>query len=171
MRIALFSDSHDRLDTLHEAVAQFPALEIETGFHLGDHCSLPILEALSATGIPWHCVPGNNDRLLLQTRPSLENVTFLFTDTHELTVGKRTLFLTHYPEIARMAALSGRYDAAFHGHTHRKAAEYIQTPHKKALLANPGELCGLRYGEASFGVYDTETNTIRHQVLTGSSAA
>jgi uncharacterized protein len=152
MRIAIYSDSHDQLAYLQQALAVASERGITRGLHLGDMCAPSILETMASSGIEWTCVPGNNDNAA--TLSKVTGAEYIPADFHELDIDGRNIFMTHYPEIARIAALSGRYDAAFHGHTHRAASELLGA----TLLANPGELCGRRYGNASFGIYDTKTN-------------
>jgi len=146
MRIAIFSDSHDHTENVTKALGIVQAQGITNGIHLGDFTTQPILDLLLASTLSWTLVRGNND----------VNLPIPQDDFQEVTFEGRKLFVTHYPQIARVAALSGKYDACLHGHTHIAAQETIGT----TLLANPGELCGRRYGKASFGIYDTKGNKI-----------
>jgi putative phosphoesterase len=171
MYIAIFSDSHDHMDNIQAAVDLVKQRGITTGIHLGDFCAPRALELLADSGLHWYGVWGNvdGDRLLAWQRIK-DKGTFDIgtTDFRELELEGRKLFLTHYPEIARIAALSGEYDAVFHGHDHQANMQTIKTnggPHSETLLANPGELCGFRYGTPTFGIYDTEQNTLEHLTL------
>lgn len=158
MKIAVFSDSHDHLDKVAAAVAQVKASGITTGLHLGDFCAPPIFEFLADSGVHWYCVWGNvdGDRLLSYQRVKDKGtVDIVPTEFRELELEGRKLFLTHYPRIAEIAASCGEYDAVFHGHNHQVRNEMIND----TLLANPGELAGFRYGTATYGIYDTDTNT------------
>lgn len=163
MYIAIFSDTHDELPYTKQAIRLAQDGGCALGFHLGDICTLPTLQELERSGMEWKCVWGNNDDALRasQNLKTLQNVDTVPTDFREIALEGRQLFLTHYPEIARMAALSARYDAVFHGHTHRANQEVLG----HTLLANPGELCGRRYGNPSFAIYDTEKNTLEHVYL------
>jgi uncharacterized protein len=165
MEIAVFSDSHDHLDKVQAAIAQLKERGITTGLHLGDFTAPPILEELANSGLRWFCVWGNcdGDRLLSYQRVQQQGtVDLVTTDFRELELEGRNLFLTHYPRIAEIAAVTGMYDAVFHGHDHKIRNELIDTnggTHTQTLLANPGELGGFRYGTASYGIYDTTDNS------------
>lgn len=168
MIITVFSDSHDRMDKINEALQIVQEREVKNGIHLGDFCTPAAMKLLAASGINWKCVWGNidGDRLrCYQEVAPYGTVDIVPEDFREIEVEGRHLFLTHYPEIARIAALSGKYDAVFHGHNHVAAQETVETAHgrvKEVLLANPGEICGFRFGEPSFALYNTESNTFEH---------
>lgn len=170
MQIAIFSDSHDHMQHIRTALAQVEGRGITTGIHLGDFCSPMAMEILAESGLHWFCVWGNvdGDRLANWLRIKDRGTIDIGTeDFRDLEIEGRKIFLTHYPEIARLAALSGKYDATFHGHDHKAASEVVTTDgeHKEVLLANPGELCGFRYGVPTYGIYDTDQNTLEHITL------
>ncbi|MEZ0286375.1 MAG: metallophosphoesterase family protein, partial [Candidatus Paceibacterota bacterium] len=130
MKIAIFSDSHDHLDHLQAAITYVKAQGITTVLHLGDFCAPPVFEVLGESGLQWYGVWGNvdGDRLMCWLRvKDAGNVDIGTDDFRELEIGGRKLFLTHYPRIAQIAAASGEFDAAFHGHDHIAAAELIKT--------------------------------------------
>ena len=154
MLIAIFSDSHDDLPKLNLALRKVEKLGITHAFHLGDFTSGSVITSLNSSGITWTCVWGNMDNELRNIKTDIDIVP---EDYREVIIEDRLLFLTHYPSIARMAALSGKYAAVFHGHTHVTSVEMLEN----TLLANPGELCGTRYGKATFGIYDTDENTMK----------
>lgn len=158
MQIAIFSDTHDHLPNTKAALEIIKQRGITEGIHLGDFCAPPTTQLLAESGIKWTCVWGNcdGDKLLCFRRAeALGTMDFADGDFREHTVDGKKLFLTHYPEIARIAALSGQYDAAFHGHNHLANTETVNN----TLLANPGELCAIKTGKASFAIYTTETNS------------
>ncbi len=164
MKVAVLSDSHDRLDHLAQALQQVAAEGAERLFFLGDFCAPFSLKALAERfSGPIDCVFGNNDGdqfLLCQVAAGFPQVTF-HAPLAELEVAGRTVALQHYPELGIRLAESGAYDAVFTGHDHLRYIREIGS----TLWANPGELMG-RLGEPSFGIWDTETNTFRHIVLT-----
>lgn len=106
MRIAVFSDTHDRYP---------PGLpELMTGadeiWHLGDVCAPETLEEFAALGPPLRVVQGNCDESgIWPTELSLER-------------GGVRFFLTHIPpaEVPRGTA------AVLHGHTHVPRDELIR---------------------------------------------
>jgi len=153
MRVAIMSDTHDNIWRLAEArprLAQADAL-----LHCGDLCSpfmIPRLaEALA--GRPVHVVWGNNDgdrRMIARLAQQAGNV-HLHGDFAALELGGLRVALSHYPEVARPLAESGRFDLVCFGHTHRALHERLGTTD----LLNPGEMMGL-YGRVSFVLYDTD---------------
>jgi putative phosphoesterase len=154
MLIAVFSDSHNEASNVTKALEHARTLGITTGIHLGDFTSQSIITALYNSPIVWIGVWGNMDEEIRNNKTPLDIVS---VDYREVTLEGRILFLTHYPTIARMAALTGKYDAVFHGHTHLAYQELL----KNTLLANPGELCGTRFGKATYGIYDTTDNSFK----------
>ena len=162
MKIAVFSDSHDNLPNLEKALTLAKEAGLTHGFHLGDFCSPFTVKILADSGMSWQCVWGNNDGDKVSCmRTGGEQVDFADSDYREITLEGHSLFLTHYPQIARMAALSGKYSASFFGHNHRYSQEILEN----TLLANPGEVLGHRFKEPSFGIYTTESNTFERVLL------
>jgi putative phosphoesterase len=165
MLIALFSDSHDNLMNIQAALREIIRRGITLGLHLGDICGPEALELLANSGLDWKCVWGNMDLDRASGYTAIKQcpaINIPPEDFREVFIANRVLFLTHFPDLARIAALSGKYDAVFHGHTHhmfQDAIFHIGQLKKETLLANPGELCGTRFGIPSFGIYDTERNT------------
>ncbi|RYD34858.1 MAG: YfcE family phosphodiesterase [Verrucomicrobiaceae bacterium] len=160
MKIAVLSDCHDQLENLAKALALVGKAGAERLFYLGDFCA-PFTLAALAEGFsgPVDAVFGNNDGdifLLCRIASKHPHVT-LHSPLAELEAGGRKIALHHFPEIGVRLAESQTYDAVFTGHDHRK---YI---HQKGrtLWANPGELMG-RFGDPSFGLYDTENGTFIH---------
>ena len=154
MLVAVLSDCHDRLENL--AVALGKTREAEVALFCGDYCAPFTLKAL-ADGFPGlvHSVFGNNDGdafLLLSIAQKVGNVTF-YQPMASLELDGRKVAVVHYPEFGEPLALSGKYDAVFSGHNHTAEAQVLGS----TLWANPGELMG-RFGQPSFGLYDTRTN-------------
>ena len=89
----------------------------------------------------------------------VDNVT-LYGELGELELGGVRIGMNHYPEIAKRLAESGAYQAVFSGHDHRKYVHAIG----ETTGANPGEIMG-RFGEPSFGVFDTGTGGFEHVTI------
>jgi uncharacterized protein len=163
MKIGVISDSHDHVHALIGACGALSTTGITTALHLGDFCAPFMVDVLTASGLQWYGVFGNNDGpsldTALRTLRHNNTVDILRADFRELELDGRKLFLTHYPQIARIAAISGQYDAVFHGHTHIVADEVITTTDGSGScpLYNPGELCGTRFGQRTYMVFDTDT--------------
>ena len=160
MKIAVLSDSHDRLDHLAAALAAVAAEGAERLFFLGDFCAPFSLNAL-ASGFagPIDAVFGNNDGdqfLLCRVAAKHPHVT-LHGHFAELEIDGRRAALHHYPDVARHLAAADAFDAVFSGHDHRLALQQCG----RTLWANPGEIMG-RFGTVSFGIWETTDNSFRH---------
>jgi hypothetical protein len=126
MRIAVFSDTHDRYPPgLPERLKG--ADEI---WHLGDVCAEETLEEFAQLGPPLHVVQGN-------------------CDTHaawplalELERGGVRFFLTHIPPSRAPVGFA----AVLHGHTHVARDEVVDG----VRWLNPGCITRPRVGPASF---------------------
>lgn len=165
MILAVFSDAHDNIWNLADALEQARVAGAEALIFCGDFCA-PFTLTQIGQGFagPVHCVLGNNDgdqRLLLENALAAGNVT-LHGQYAELALGGRRIAVNHYPEIARGLAESGLFDLVCYGHNHRAKVEQVGT----TVLANPGEVMG-RFGAPTFGLYDTASGqfglkAIRH---------
>lgn len=157
MKYLVISDSHDNKYNTDQAVAYARSQGITQGFHLGDIvAAFVVRDCMVGKGIAWQCVFGNNDGGVEGLRSlCYEHDDFdISGEWREIDIDGAKIYLTHYPDLARNAALTGKYQAVFYGHDHLKHQEQVGD----TLLANPGELCGLRTGMASFGVWDSTTN-------------
>jgi len=162
MRIAILSDSHDNIWNLEKALNLLPKDTAQLIF-LGDFCApFSLKQIADAFSRPIHCVPGNNDGdmfLLMKVAGAAGNVTF-YNPVGELQVGECHIAFTHYSEIAEGLAAIGKYNAVFSGHTH----VFMQKQVGDTLWVNPGEVMG-RFGEPSFGLYDTETGEFERVMI------
>ena len=163
MKIAIFSDIHDNLGNLETALNQANELNAETLLFLGDFCA-PFSLNQMAEGFagPIHAVFGNNDGdpfLLCQIAAKFDHVT-LHGHYAELELAGRKIAINHYPDISKRIAQSGEFDAVFSGHDHQKYVHRFS----EAIWANPGEIMG-RFGEPSFGIFDTESGEFEHLSL------
>lgn len=164
MRIAVTSDIHDNIWNLERALQDIADRKLEAFLFLGDFCAPFTLKQI-AEGFsgPVHAIFGNNDGdefLLSSIAGNFDHVS-LHGQFAELELGGRQLALNHYPEIAVRLAESGAYDAVFSGHNHTRHIERVG----QTVWANPGELMG-RFGDASYGVYDTAADSFEHVELT-----
>ncbi|MFP4644937.1 MAG: metallophosphoesterase family protein, partial [Spirochaetales bacterium] len=160
MKIAVFSDIHDNIWNLATALSSGRTAECERLVFLGDFCA-PFTLAQLAQGFsgPIDVVFGNNDgdTFLLSRIASEHDHVTLHGHLAELEMDGQKVALNHYPDLAQRLAESRAYDAVFSGHDHKKYIEQIGN----TLWANPGEIMG-RFGEPSFGVYDTATRSFEH---------
>jgi uncharacterized protein len=137
MRIAVISDTHDRLDYTARAIERMRGLGVELVLHCGD---IEEPETASLFGeIPTHFVFGNWDR---RAAPLLEAIqsaggTF-YPGWGYLEVAGKKLAWCHshvWGELAELESLN-EFDFLFYGHTHQ--AESHRTG--KTLVVNPGAM-------------------------------
>ncbi len=163
MTIAVLSDIHDNIWNLERAMEKVNQREAEVILFLGDFCAPFTLAQMAQTFRgELHCVFGNNDGdpfLLSQIAAKHDHVT-LHGQFADLSFDQRHLALNHYPAIAEPIARSGVYDAVFSGHDH---TQYVRN-FGPSLWANPGEIMG-RFGEPSFGIYETQQNSFAHVAI------
>jgi putative phosphoesterase len=156
MRIGVLSDIHDNIWNLERALARLEGTDVL--LCCGDLCApFSLKQIQDAFPGPIHVVLGNNDGdplLLAQIASQRQGVT-LYQPLVELELDGKKIAVAHYPQIGRALAGSGQYDAVFSGHTHRSRMQQLSA----TLWANPGEVMG-RFGEPSFGVYDTATGKL-----------
>ena len=154
MKIAIISDSHDHLENLRKAIEIAKQNKAEALIHCGDFCAPFIIDELAEFSGEVHCVFGNIDDRYLTTKKAEEKENLvLYGNIAKIQLDNKKIFFTHFPDIARAFALSGEFDAVFHGHTHEKNKETLNN----TLLLNPGEIMG-RLGNPSLAIYNTETN-------------
>lgn len=150
MKFAVVSDTHDHIKNFTKVIDFLNAQKITTILHCGDICNQEIIdEAAKSFKGEIIYVRGNGDYELPEIPEKLK-----------LELDGKKIFFNHYPEIAKAAAESGKYDLVFYGHTHRPWMEEIG----KCKLVNPGELAGQRY-KPTFAVYDTETDKLELKIL------
>jgi len=162
-KIAIFSDTHDNIANLDQALQQATAAGAQFLLHCGDLCA-PFMLARMAQNFSGavHVIFGNNDgdgRLLQTIAAQYPSVT-LYGIYAEVAIANRRLAMIHYPEPARRIAQSGQLDLVCYGHDHQKLHETIGACH----LVNPGELLGM-YSAPTWGLYDTESHHYALQTI------
>lgn len=162
-KIALFADSHDRIDYLRVALEQANEEQATHLIHAGDLCApFVIAELAQAFSGPIHIVFGNNDgdgRLCAQVASKFEHVT-LHGPYFEGQLGGVKVAAIHYPEPALRIAQSGQLDLVVYGHDH--IAHHSQ--HGACHLINPGELMG-RLHPPSWGLYQKADDSYKQLQL------
>src|SRR3989344_1760491 len=150
MRFAIVSDIHDNIKNFNKIISFLNKEGIDTMLHCGDICHQATMnEASEHFQGTAHYVRGNGDYYLDQIPEKLE-----------LELEDEKVFMSHYPDIAKQAAGSGKYDLVFYGHTHRPWEEKVG----KCRLVNPGEVAGQRY-KPTFAIYDTKTKKLELKIL------
>ena len=156
MKVAVMSDSHDRIKTIRKAIEQIQGLA-EVLIHCGDYCAPFMMNELARFTGEIHGCFGNVDGdifLITKFSQKIPNMT-LYHPLGEITVDGKKIAFTHFPPMARGLAATGDYDAVFYGHSHEFKIDQI----KNTLLVNDGEIMG-RKGRPCFALYDTETNQV-----------
>jgi len=153
MRIAVLSDIHDHLSELQRVLKQLTGCEAL--LCVGDLCSPFTLLAMAA-GFEGavHTVWGNNDGDKLLISSVAEKVgerLVLHGDYAFITLGGRSIAMTHYPSLAQALAAGQQYDLVCYGHDHERHQSLVG----RTLLLNPGEVMG-RFGVSSYAIYDTD---------------
>ena len=157
MKIGVFSDVHDNIDTLRKLLAMFAGRGVKTLIFCGDFCSpIPVREMGTFDG-KIYGVFGNGDgdrfTMLKVAQTDSTNV-ILHGEYADLSFDGVRVAVTHYPFYAQALARTGDYQAVFSGHTHVVHEERLGD----CLWLNPGEVMGWK-DRATCALYDTTTNT------------
>lgn len=121
-------------------------------FHLGDVCSPAVLAGYDDPAILLRGVFGNND----SDRVGLQEATggaFRQGPRIETVDGRKILLAHSYDQLRGELTGKGRFDLVLFGHTHRPLTMHVG----KALVVNPGELCGLMRGRRTCAIVDLVT--------------
>ncbi len=159
MRIGVFSDVHDNLANLRQALKIFKEQGVAALIFCGDFCSpIPARVMAGEFGGDIHCVFGNGDgdRFAISNAahgqyPNLK----LHGEYAELELDGAKIAVTHYPFYAQALARTGDYQAVFSGHTHEQHQERIGD----CLWLNPGEVLGWKE-RPTCAVYDTAARSV-----------
>lgn len=163
MLVAILSDVHDNTTNLLAALAEAEEQGCRHLLFTGDMTMLSTFRTLREE---WQygmdLVFGNNEfnRGDFFRLAELMPDTRLHGDEADITLADRRIYLSHYPHLAAQALNSGQYDAVFYGHTHTAHQQLVG----RTLLANPGEICGVR-SKPSYAVYNTDDNSLHHYTL------
>lgn len=164
MKIAVLSDIHDHIWNLEKALGVIEQENCESIIYCGDFCAPFIPPYLIATGMPVYACFGNNDEdqgMIYEKSEGKIKFWPLADEFGEIEIDSQKIAFCHYPKLGQLLAASNEYQAVFHGHTHKAYQKTIGN----TVLANPGAVCGIisgRPGSASFGIYDTATNSFVH---------
>lgn len=161
MKVAIVSDSHDRIDHLEWAIAEAHKRGVKRLFHCGDLISPFMVLTLAKFQGPVELIFGNNRGdvfLLCKLLRDYPQIT-LHGEEAFLEVEGLKIAMVHYPKVAEKLARSGEFHYVFCGHTHKLKVWEIE----KTLIINPGELMG-KEGPPSFVVLDLVSGT--YEIIT-----
>lgn len=158
-RIAVISDSHDRVDNLRKFAEQARREAIETVIHAGDIVSPFALRELR--GFKVYAVFGNNDgEKLLLSKVAGEIGAVLVEQPLFASIGGREVAVVHgasSPEgtakLVEALARSKLFSVVVYGHTHRMDVRRVG----ETLIVNPGTLSGYLAERATFAIVDLDT--------------
>ncbi|MEO0101065.1 MAG: metallophosphoesterase [candidate division WOR-3 bacterium] len=145
-RIGIISDTHDRLDKVHQALLLFKEKGVDLVIHCGDYVAPFTLKEFSSLSLPFCGVFGNCDG----ERRGLEKIAqenkLLITNpplSLDLNSGK----ILVYHQLPK--ELKGDADFVIYGHTHK-----VFFQKGKPFLINPGEAAGWLTGRATVALLD-----------------
>ena len=128
LNLGIISDTHGSLpEEIYDAFAH-----VDHIIHAGDIGKPSILWELESMA-PTTAVLGNND---------WQDYGSSVQECAEISLEDVDIFVTHYPEEAQRAALSGQYSLVIHGHTHVPRKDLIGA----TKLLNPGSTTRPRGG-------------------------
>lgn len=149
MRIAIISDTHNNWGNFKKAIEWIGKEKIKLILHCGDISSQEVIDdSRKMFDGEIKFVKGNADW-------NLE-----LPEKTEVDFNDRKIAFTHFPDIAKKMAQSGKFNLVFYGHTHRPWDEKIGDSH----MINPGELAGQFY-KPTFAVYDTASGKLELKIL------
>ena len=162
MKIGVISDTHDQRVRIIQAIDLFNKEKVGLVVHCGDWVAPFSAARFSALKCPIKGVFGNNDGDRKMHRERNGNFIEYHDEKIELAVDGRKIFVAHghIPQLLEKALRSGKYDAAFSGHSHIAHVKKMG----KTLWLNPGTLVDETNDEVkgmSVAVYDTKTNTAK----------
>ena len=157
-RIAVVSDSHDRVDNLRKFAELARREGLDTVVHAGDIVSPFALRELK--GFKLYGVFGNNDgEKLLLSRVAAELGATLVEQPLFATIGGYEVAVIHGAsttewtlKLVEALARSGLFRAVIYGHTHRLDVRKLD----RTLIVNPGPLSGYLADKGTFAIVDLE---------------
>ncbi|MCS7149749.1 MAG: YfcE family phosphodiesterase [Caldimicrobium sp.] len=140
MKVAIVSDSHDRIDHLEWAIEIANHEGAERLLHCGDLISPFMVLSLAKFKGQVDLIFGNNKGDVFLLCKLLKEYPHISLHGEEafLELDGFKVAMVHYPKIAEKLAKGGEFDYIFCGHTHKFKAWEVG----KSLIINPGELMG-----------------------------
>ena len=153
MLVGIFADTHDHLDNIRRAVAEFNARECELVVFAGDLVSTFAIPPLRRLNCRMIASFGDNEGNKTGICGGMEIIGEVGEPPFGFRIADGTRFLlTHQRELLR--DLDEGSDIVIYAHTHRPK---IWRDDNDRLFINPGETSGWTYGRPTIAVLDTET--------------
>ncbi|MCL5795449.1 MAG: metallophosphatase family protein [Patescibacteria group bacterium] len=191
MKLAIFSDSHDNIPNIKKALKFIKDQGIEIIIHCGDLSAPSVMTEVIKPNFngKLYMVNGNvgDPDLLKEVAKKYKDVK-VYDVEGSVEIDGIKIGFTHFPDIAKKLAQSGKYDYVFYGHSHKPWMEKIskskiqmsnqiqssnfniqnelpnQPINQSTILVNPGTLAGMFY-KATFAILDTKTNKLELKIL------
>ncbi len=161
MKIGIITDTHEQVPVIQWAVNLFNNEKIDLFIHLGDIIS-PIMSGhfrpLEAEKV---YIYGNNDG---EKNWLEKKFTTIYEPPYIFERNSLVFYCTHVPE-AKWETVIEKYDPDFvlFGHTHQMYFE----KRDKIVFFNPGESCGLLFGQFQLGLIDTDQKIVMIKDMNG----
>ncbi len=154
VKVAVLSDTHDRVELIREAVELINAENVELTVHCGDFISPFSVKELRRLKSDFIGVFGNNDG---EVEGLLRSSDFsIFKPPYEFKLSGFRFVVMHEPLFLEELAASERFDFLLYGHTHRVDVRRAG----RSVIVNPGECCGYITGEATFAILNLHNREV-----------
>jgi len=148
MLIGVFSDSHDRLPAIDQAIDLFRERNVQAVLHPGDIIAPFAAKRILRWAGPLHVTYGKNDG----ERAGLKNLLPQIVDGPLLVnLAGRRILVHHFIDWCDSADIKNA-EIIITGHTH----EVVNRFDNDKLFLNPGESCGWVTGRCTVAILDTE---------------
>lgn len=144
MQVGVISDTHDKLQTIQQALDIFHAEDVELVIHCGDWKTPATVhyfaEEAEKRNLSVKAVLGNRDtekeKIREENKYRGETIVFSSGDVYELMLDDKQTVIYHGHHKPTLKALinSEKYTVIFTGHTHKPKIE----KHNEVLIINPG---------------------------------
>jgi len=151
MRIGVFSDSHDHVDNVRRAVAEFNRQECDLVVFAGDFVSPIVVPTLRKLCCPMVACFGDNDGNQLGLQGGMRIVgpvaypPFCFRTADGIPILVGHIF-------EQLRSMIDGAQVVICGHTHKPS---IRTDERGVLFVNPGETSGWTYRKPTIAVLET----------------
>jgi uncharacterized protein len=153
MRVGIFADSHDHLENLRLAVAQFNEADCELVLFAGDLVSTFAVPPLRRLKCPFVGCFGDNEGNKVGLLAGFTFVGQMGEPPVRFTASDGTRFIVCHMQ-RQLRGQPDDWDIAVFGHTHKPR---IQADKAGRLLINPGETSGWTFGRPTVVLLDTTT--------------
>ena len=162
MKFAIVSDTHDNMANFSKAIEWLNNEKIKVILHCADICNQETIDQAvkNFKGSSFAKASADKEIYFVRGNGDFSASGGDLPEKMEIELDGKKIFFNHYPDIAKRAAESGKYDLVFYGHTHKPWEEKVGD----CRLINPGELAGQRF-KPTFAIYDTETEKLELKIL------